>query len=81
MATIVRNIESSKTYVLLGSGYGMFQSKKPNWFLGNLSADTESGNVSIICACDEKGEIVWLDSQKIQVVSIDGKDPSEYFAV
>lgn len=79
MATIIKSIESSKKYILIGSGYGMYQSKKPNWLLGDLLADTEEGSTQVICACDEQGKIVWLNSEKVRVISIDGKSPSEYF--
>ena len=79
MATIIRSIESSETYVFLGSGFGMFQSKKPNWLFGDLLSDTDSGSLKLICACDQHGEIVWLNSDNVEVISIDGKRPSDYF--
>ncbi|MEZ4887674.1 MAG: hypothetical protein R3E32_23270 [Chitinophagales bacterium] len=79
MAIFIKNIDTSEKYILLGSGYGMFQSKKPNWFLGNLLADTENGDAKVVCACDKHGKIVWLHADKIQVVEVDGKSPSEYF--
>ena len=81
MATIVKNIDSDETYILLGSGYGMYQSKKPNWLLGDLLADTKSGSAKLLCACDQNGIIVWLKPAKFRVISIDGKKPSEYYSV
>ena len=36
MATIVKHKETSKRYCLLDAGFGVFQSSKPNMFLGNL---------------------------------------------
>lgn len=56
----------------------MFQSQTPNWFLGNLLADVENGDAKVVCACDKEGKVVWLHSDKVEVVSIDGKLPSEY---
>ncbi len=79
MAIIIKKKNGAEKYIMLGSGFGMFRSQKPNWLLGNLAADTESGGARIICACDEKGEMVWLNAEEYQVYSIDGLSPSECF--
>lgn len=70
MATIVRDITNDTKYVLLGSGFGVFQSKKPNWFLGNLMADTEEGQYALICVSDSQGEIGWMESRNAEVISV-----------
>ena len=41
MATIVRHNATGKNYCLLGTGFGAYQSKKPNMFLGNWMADVD----------------------------------------
>ena len=76
MATVVRH-SSGNRYVLLGTGFGSFQSQKPNWFLGNLAADTNQGVSPMACICDATGTIYWVDSAELQVESVDGKSASD----
>ena len=77
MATIIESIETRKRYVLLGSGYGMYQSKKPNWLFGELLADVDTGDAKVVCAANKDGDIVWLYAEKIQVISVDGQSPND----
>lgn len=79
MAIIVENKKTSEKYILLGSGYGLYQSKKPNWFLGDLLADTEQGSTQALCVCDKNGQVFWLSSENAHIISVDGKSPQEYF--
>ena len=73
MATVVRDTQTGARFVLLGSGFGAFQSKKPNWILGDLMADTTEGKFALVCVCDESGRVFWVDSSRIQVESVDGQ--------
>jgi hypothetical protein len=73
MATVVRSKTNHREYVLLGTGFGAYQSKKPNWFFGDLIADTAEGQFAMVCVCDSKGSVGWLESSDIQVVSVDGQ--------
>lgn len=73
MATIVRSTKTDERYVLLGAGFGAYQSKKPNWLLGDLAADTDEGCHAMVCVCNADGRIGWLDSEELVVESIDGK--------
>ena len=73
MATIVQHKKSGKKYILLGSGFGAFQSKKPNWLLGDLMADVSQGEFAMVCVCDENNKIGWLESSGVSVVSVDGQ--------
>ena len=73
MATIVRHTSSGKRYVLLGSGFGAYQSKKPNWFFGDLMADTTEGQYAMVCVCDAFGKIGWIESADVVVESVDGE--------
>lgn len=79
MSVIIEHKESKERYILIGTGLGLYQSKKPSWFLGNIVADTEEGSVEALCACDENGEIYWFNAEEFKVVSIDGHSPSLYF--
>ena len=77
MATIVEHNETGKLYCLLGAGFGVFQSSKPNVFLGSLMADVEEGEYALVCVCNSKGEIFWLEATQVSVVSIDGQNVQE----
>ncbi len=77
MATVVEHNQTGKRYYLLGAGFGVFQSSKPNMFLGNLMADVEDGEYALVCVCNSQGEILWLDATQVTVVSIDGQTLQE----
>lgn len=71
-ATIVQHKTTGKRFVLLGAGFGAYQSKKPNWFFGDLMADTDEGQYLMVCVCNEHGEVGWLKSSTVKVVSVGG---------
>ncbi len=77
MATIVERVTSGKRYVLVGTGFGAFQSKKPNWLLGDLVADTTEGQHAMVCVCDGNGRLYWVESTQLTVVSVDGQPPDD----
>lgn len=77
MATIVKHSTTGKNYCLLGTGFGVFQSSKPNWFLGNLMADVDEGQYAMACVCDSTGKIYWIDANDVTVVSVDGQNIGE----
>jgi len=77
MAIIVELIKTKKRYILIGTGFGLYQSKKPNWFMGNLMSDTENGDAKVIFVCDENGKPLYTHFDKVRIVSVDGKSPSE----
>ena len=79
MATIVKHVKTGQRYLLLGSGFGAYQSKKPNWFWGDLMADLEEGQYAMVCVCDQAGRIGWLESSQVAVESVDGMAVSEAF--
>ena len=77
MATIVKHAPTTKRYVLVGAGFGVFESSKPNWFLGNLKHDKSEGEHHMVCVSDPSGRLFWVDSDEIVVESIDGISPAE----
>ena len=77
MAAMVQHVDTHERYVLLGTGFGMFQSKKPNWLLGNYAADTEGGECTLVCVCNSDGLIGWMDSTEVNVVSVDSRPVGE----
>jgi hypothetical protein len=79
MATKVTHNRTGAKYILLGTGFGAFQSKKPNWLLGDLMADTTEGQYAMVCVCDKDGRIAWVESSEIVVDSVDGQDVTDAF--
>ncbi len=79
MATIVKHQRTGAKYILLGSGFGAYQSKKPNWFFGDMMADTSEGQYAMVCVCDKDGMIGWLESSQVVVESVDEKSVRDAF--
>ncbi|MGA1822437.1 MAG: hypothetical protein ACMUIG_07915 [Thermoplasmatota archaeon] len=77
MATVVVYKETGEEYILLGTGFGSYQSKKANWFFGDLIAEVDEGTNPMVCVCDKNGKVGWLESHKVTVVSIDGRKVNE----
>ncbi len=77
MATIVTNVETGGTYILLGGGYGAYQSARPSAFLGNLSPQVSGAEHSLALVTDASGQLGWVEVAKLQVVSVDGRSPAE----
>lgn len=77
MATIVKNKATGKRYCLLGTGFGVYQSSKPNAFLGNWMADVDEGEYAMVCVCDSTGDIFWIAAEAVAVVSVDGQNIEE----
>jgi hypothetical protein len=77
MATIIEIIKTQKRYILIGSGFGSYQSKKPHLFFGNLAAETDKGTVRVIYVSDENGKIHAISPKFARVVSIDGQSPAD----
>lgn len=72
MATIVIHKKSGKRYALLGAGFGAFRSAKPNWLLGDMMADTNEGQFTLVCVARKDGQIRWVESSDLTVETIDG---------
>ena len=76
MAVIVQHRTSDEKYVLVGTGFGAYKALKPNWFFGNMMADEESGEISVVAVCNADGDIGWFRSNELRIISIDGQDPA-----
>jgi hypothetical protein len=72
VATIVKHTETGERLVLIGAGFGAYQSKKPHAFFGDWVADTESGSHEVVCVCNSDGLIGWMYSNEVNVISVDG---------
>lgn len=68
MPIFVEHKESGELFVLIGSGFGAFQSARQ----GEMSPN--EGNFPMICVADRKGNLGWLRSESVKVINIDGTD-------
>lgn len=79
MATVVKHTDSGNKYILLGSGFGAYQSKKPNWLFGNYMSDTDEGQYAMVCVCDSEGKVGWIESSNVVVETVDGQAVQSLF--
>jgi hypothetical protein len=78
MVTIVETKKTHKRYILIGTGYGEYESATPGVFLGNLAPTINHGSTKLVCVCDKLGTIDWLPSDAVTVIEVDGKSPFKY---
>lgn len=76
MATIVKLKGSDKHAILVGVGYGMYQSSRPNAFFGDWIPNEQSGASQMAAVSTASGDILWCPSEELEVVSVDGEAPS-----
>lgn len=77
MAIIVKKRDNDKKYILIGTGFGAYKSPKTPVFIGNRIPVQDIKKAAMIAACNEFGEIVWLPSEDLEVVEVDGNKPEE----
>ncbi len=80
MAIIVEHKSDGNRYVLIGPGYGMYHAVKPHVVLGNWGRSAETGSQKLVSVVNEAGEIGWLQSENVRVVSVDGLSPAEHLS-
>lgn len=78
MATIVRTKKEKQDYILIGTGFGAFQSEAPSVIFGNLDRQKHRGNLPIVFVCNHEGHIGWFPAKSVEVVSIDGHPPKNF---
>lgn len=71
LATIVEDKVTHKKYFLLGAGLGVYKMGRPSFLGGNLVPHEESGELHVLAVCDNKGEVLFIESDQLRVVSID----------
>ena len=69
MAIIVHDKQTKHRYVLLGAGFGVYESTTPK------DSDDLISLPMLACA-DRSGQIVWLSSEDVVVLEVDGKAPA-----
>jgi len=80
MATIVRRKDTDEIFLLLGAGLGAYAGGRVEWLYGTLDAESDSTVISVVAVSTPSGEIRWVPSDELIVVSIDGRAPSELIA-
>lgn len=77
MAVVVKDKKTQKKYILLGTGFGAYKAIRPSFFGGNLLPHEEEGTIATVAVCDSKGNIIWIESDVLQVIEVDGVKISE----
>lgn len=77
VSVIVKDKNTQKKYILLGTGFGTYKAVRPSLFGGNLLPHEEEGTIATVAVCDSKGDIIWIDSDALQVIEVDGVKISE----
>lgn len=72
MATILRDNIKNKLYVLIGAGFGESKTSRPNPLM-SIASTTTSSESELLAVSDASGEIVFLPSFQLSVVSVDGQ--------
>ena len=80
MATIVWHRDREAKYVLLGAGFGAYKAMRGHAFFQDMLPVTDEGTLTYALVCDNEGNVSWVDTMQIHVISIDGVDPSEALA-
>lgn len=77
MATIVESLQDNAVYILLGAGFGAYNTLKPFGLLETLDSNKEPGQISVLAVCDFNGKVGWIRSDQVKVISVDGQSPEE----
>jgi ribosomal protein S27AE len=79
MATIVLHKPSQVKYLLLGTGYGVYRSRLPGVIGGSLFPQTDEGEIPVAAVCDRSGNMLWLLTEELLVLEVDGKPVEAWF--
>lgn len=77
MATIVKHTTTRDTFILLGTGFGTFKASRPSVFFGDWLPSEEEGVNSMAAVCNAKGRILWINSEELEVIQVDGVEPGK----
>ncbi|TDF93805.1 zinc ribbon domain-containing protein [Paenibacillus piri] len=76
MATIVLHKPTGRRYVLIGTGFLVHRSGRQG---GNPSPWEDPTEIPAAAVSDSHGRIVWLPTEELQVIEVDGKRIGSYF--
>jgi rubrerythrin len=77
MAIVVLHIKDKKKYVLIGTGFGAYKSTRPSVLGGSLFPHEDMGEIPVAAVTDSKGKIHWFLTEDLQIIEIDGENPTE----
>lgn len=80
MATIIEHIASKRRYVLVGAGFGTWDTSVAGRFLGAGNPQRDSGTQSMLALADGSGVVAWFASDQVRILSVDGKTPEQLLA-
>jgi len=77
MTAIVEEIKTGERFVLLGTGFGAYQSMNKNLLFGEIISEVDKGQFAMVCVCNSEGKIGWFKSMEVKVINVDGRGPGE----
>ncbi|MEG0371023.1 MAG: hypothetical protein RR515_01780 [Clostridium sp.] len=77
MATLVKWKKDNNKYIYMGCSFSHYVSKMESFIGGALLPNVEEGTYNVILLSNEKGELMWVNAEEVELISIDGKYPNE----
>ena len=75
MLVFVEHKETHEPFLLLGTGVGIYRSEVYGKFTGSV----KEGVHKMLAVCDKSGSIYWYPSDKLTVVTVDGKEVKDHW--
>jgi hypothetical protein len=72
MAIIAKLKASGARVIVIGTGYGAFESARASRIFGDLLPSYQSGRLGMVAVATKNGEVSWCPSHEIEIVEIDG---------
>lgn len=70
---IIAKLKASETRVIvIGTGYGAFESARASRIFGDLLPSYHCGRLGMVAVATKNGEVAWCPSHEIEIVEIDG---------
>jgi hypothetical protein len=72
MAIIAKLKSSGVRVIVVGTGYGAFESARASRIFGDLLPSYQSGRLGMVAVATKNGDLSWCPSNEIEIVEIDG---------
>jgi hypothetical protein len=79
MTTIVRDVETGKVYILIGTSYTHCNDSGPSFLSGDLFTRDER-DFCLAALSDERGVMRWLPTEQLKVIEVNGVKVDEVLA-
>ncbi len=70
---LLQHQETGARFLLIGTGYGLAANSRPRF---GVFRNVDKAQHKMVCVCDTNGEIDWLPSRSVRIISIAGVAPS-----